>query len=473
LTTHQQNFKKLNKKIEVFEIMEGYHKDKFPSNFLQSNKKNSFIFLSWIVFLFSTFLLGGGQTKPNLQFTIIFFFGAVLSGVLVFDWKQTSFSSLSFAEKVALSFVVAVPVMQLVPLPPAVWQCFEGRSVEHILRSLTGNESGYFPMTLSPADTTQYLLALLILFGSFLAVRTFTLRERQLAIHAVTGLAGVTVLVGMLQVASNGAVLEFYFNSHRGYLLGFFANRNHTGLFLAIGIICLVNSLFSLGKGGNSRIVFGALGILFLISGIAATGSRMGLALGLVATLMAILIHWRPTSEKNRKVITVVVGVGIIAALSLASSSVFNRTVDRFDNVNVDQRWQIWPNSVSLGHSYAPVGVGIGGFEGAYAKQEKLVEVRPEYVNNVHNDYIEIFVEAGWLGIFVFALVIVVIALAAFRVFRFEAGIERNQRLCSALVLFLILLHSVVDYPMRRMFIASIAFFALACLLGSRSNSEA
>ncbi|TJW73199.1 MAG: O-antigen ligase family protein, partial [Mesorhizobium sp.] len=88
-------------------------------------------------------------------------------------------------------------------------------------------------------------------------------------------------------------------------------------------------------------------------------------------------------------------------------------------------------------------GVGFGNFQRAYQIYEKQEMIFKQYVNHAHNDYLEIAFEGGVLAVLLMALYFVMLFMALTRVRR-----DPLQKAAFLSVSFL-LIHSLVDYPLR------------------------
>jgi O-antigen ligase len=91
--------------------------------------------------------------------------------------------------------------------------------------------------------------------------------------------------------------------------------------------------------------------------------------------------------------------------------------------------------------------------------------VGPTYFNHAHNDYLELWLETGWLGAALLALFLVWFLLAAWRAWR--AGTALSQGASAAVLL--LLAQSAVDYPLRTETLA--VLFAFCCALLARPQS--
>jgi O-antigen ligase len=85
-----------------------------------------------------------------------------------------------------------------------------------------------------------------------------------------------------------------------------------------------------------------------------------------------------------------------------------------------------------------------------------------EYVNHAHNDYLEVALETGLPGILLLLAFLAWFALAALTAWRSSAE-GGNLARAATLVILVVLLHSLVDYPIRTAAVAAV--FAASCAL--------
>ncbi|MER8543502.1 O-antigen ligase family protein [Mesorhizobium sp. M1334] len=88
-------------------------------------------------------------------------------------------------------------------------------------------------------------------------------------------------------------------------------------------------------------------------------------------------------------------------------------------------------------------GVGFGNFQNAYQIYEREGMIFRQYVNHAHNEYLEIAFEGGVPAILLMAVYFVLLFAALVRVRR-----DPLQKAAFLSVSFL-LIHSLVDYPLR------------------------
>ncbi len=397
--------------------------------------------------------------------------------------------------------LVLLPLLQLVPLPPELWTLFPARHEIMAAMQLTSDSLPSMPLSLSPRDTWLSLLALLPPLALFLAVFQlgYTAR-RQLSLAIITfGL--ISVFLGLLQVGQGPASpLRFYEFTNPTEAVGFFANRNHYSallysvtLFAAAWLLAVLMDVEATTRRGSllptnfSPRNWASLKILLLAAGFtiitALVGaqlmarSRAGLGLTILA-LMGIylmsLLNSRQEREagarrkaKNRTS-TRVIWAGVALAVIFSAQFALFRLMERFDRpLAQDLRLTIAEVTQKAAKAAWPVGAGMGSFVPVYKKFEEAENLGPIYANHAHNDFLELWLEAGLFGFILLASFCAWYAVRTFQVWRHppagSQGIDHLLAQAATLVIALILLHSLVDYPLRTA--AMMALFAFACAL--------
>jgi len=431
-------------------------------------------FVAAVATLAAALLFGGAAADLGLAQMFVLTVGLV-AGFGLFAQKGMQEWHLPWPVLVAIVLMLAQPLIQLIPLPPDIWRAFPGRAAETAIIDLAGGGTLARPLALNPAVNLQLFTSLVVLVMFALTVARLSAANINRLFRVILGVALLQFLIGAVQFTTAGTTLDFFGNSHKGWLLGTFANRNHAGLFFACCILItagLSEGRRARAKGSSvalERLIFVALVSLWLLGAI-GTGSRTGFVLALLATALAAIIGLR--GAKLPLWAWLASAVGLVAAIAaVLMSARVQQLVDRYDAVGDDQRWSIWQNSLDIIASYMPWGGGFGSFIWVYNKSEPIDELIPTYVNNAHNDYLELLVEAGLPGALTLGIVFLLVIIAVIRGTRSrEPQIVRHSLVGGGIVL-LIACHSVVDYPVRRMAMAMVLFFAFGLLLrqfGSR-----
>jgi O-antigen ligase len=364
-----------------------------------------------------------------------------------------------------LSAVFAVPLIQLLPLPPSLWVELPGRAAVAESLSLAGAPLGWAPLTLTPGETVRS-------FTFLLYPAAVVLTARQLAPEAARGLVAATLGLTLLSLLLSGlqAVgpidnpLYFYGASDTASAPGLFANHNHqASLLLAAAPLSagLALGLSRTGENGRAGMVMLAAALGLLLVGLAVTRSRAGVLLAAPALLGALAVLWRGSASGRRVGLAAPVVIGVLVAGGLVYQMGLRAILERFETpAAVDARFSAIPAELEAARTYFPAGAGLGSFQRAYQAVEPLETLEPTFLNQAHNEYLEILIETGVLGSAVAVAFLGWYVLAASRVW---ASPSRQAHLARAatIVIGVLLAHSAVDYPLRTHALAGV--FALAC----------
>ena len=417
--------------------------------------------------LIAALIFGGASQKNPIGLMVVELAGIAALAPAVLRLSRLQISRAAMAAMVILGLLVALPVVQLAPLAPSVWEHLPGRGPLAQATALIGLPKAWRSMSLAPDETARAVLYLLAPAGMFLAALQCGWRQRQWLVGAALGVALFSLAVGAIQVAGGEAgPLHLYANAAIGLPSGFFANRNHQSAFM-VAAIALAASLSDSGSqpAGRSRrsLVVLILMLLFAV-GAAATLSRAGVLM-IGPMFVGALLASRPMARSAGGIVPIgVIAVAVVGAVLMVLALKGGVIFDRFENGAAGGgRLGLLPDVLSLGRSMQPLGSGVGSFDLVYRAHEPLELIDPFYLNHVHNDYVEGWLEAGWPAIALLGGFAVWWGLSAFtRWFgpdRPGAAFARS----GTLITVALLLHSTVDYPLRTPALA--VLFALACAL--------
>ena len=354
-----------------------------------------------------------------------------------------------------------VGLLSLIPLTPSLWTALPLR--DQILSGfqLIGMQPPAIPLSLAPPSTIWSLLSLLPPAAMFLIV------------------ASLSIVLGAFQLLGGPeSPLRPYAVTNAGSPVGFFANVNHEATLL---LCCLPFIAFLAGRAAGRRsrskrsggaILSVALG-LFLVVGIAISGSSAGYGLFLPAALASLLIYRRAVVGRiawpwTAGMAAILVVFAIVAVRGPLSSEAFEGDLS---NQPTSRRVLAATTTRAIADSF-PAGTGLGTFSTVYRRYENPDRVTRQYANHAHNDYLEIALELGIAGLLLVLAFIAWWAAALVRVWRSEvpgAGMAR----AASVAIGVVLLHSIVDYPLRTAAIAAVVGFACALLVpASRREVE-
>jgi O-antigen ligase len=366
-----------------------------------------------------------------------------------------------------LAAILAVPLLQLIPLPPGVWTSLPGRETFAEGYRAAGMALPSLPLSLSRDDTVNAALALLPGAAMFLAVATLDERSRRLFIPWILAVVALSVILGMAQIADGrDSALRLYVTTNASAAVGFFANRNHQAALLVTAVpLVAVWIRRQLKRGGRRQPLYLGLGLglgAALVAGIAVADSRAGLMLIVPALAGALLIIFGARMPRLSVRLMLAVGVALVLGVLLARmTGMFHKMADLPPALQGELRLQVAPTIIKAALEYTPFGSGLGTFDPVY---RMLEEVRSNaFLNHAHNDYLEIWLETGVFGPLLLSLFLGWFTHAATRAWRRAEGNDLSRG--ATVVIGLLLVHSLVDYPLRTAAMSVIFAYACGCLV--------
>lgn len=410
-------------------------------------------FATLFLFVLMCCLLGGTGSSLSLAMMIVLFFGSLCMAAAIYRKKPEEWQAVPRHAILLVAVIWLFPVLHLIPLPPAIWENLPGRAFAEAVRGAVGQADGWQGMSIGSSDTWVSVFGVTTFAIVFFSSLVMNNRQMRALLWLLCGIAFANILVGAFQVASGGQMFDFYNSGHRANLIGFFPNRNHTALFLSAAMpLFTYLAMTATGKARAYRHYVAGVGVLVLFTGVLGTTSRAGLGMGAVGLFASILmLPIRSRFLQSKKSVAIAGLVTLAAITPILMSERLANVLQRFDTVSSDLRWGIWVQSWEVAKSYLPIGSGFGTYRLAYDPLEPLAMVSPQFVNNAHNDYLELLIEGGIPAV---AMLLCVLAAIAVRAVKLAPGIWREGlvSIYTPAILFLIMLigHSVVDYPIRR-----------------------
>lgn len=379
-------------------------------------------------------------------------------------WRPERLRALPALQKAALAGLVLLPLLYLVPLPPALAALAPGRA-DHVaaLALATDGRLGA-PRTLSlyPLETLSGLLKLLLPVAVFLAASVLPTRRLQQLALLVTGMAGVQAVLGLLQYGGGLEVQGLV--AGESSAVGTYTSRNNFAGFLLLALMPVLALLvLAVGRreagaiSARQRVAFwssvrghrafghAALALLLLL-GIVFSRSRAGIALTMLGVvLVAVLLSRRIGGRSGR-----FGPVGAVAsmALGLAVAIGLAPVLQRFtlQDPAADGRWTIFAGTLDGIARFFPVGAGPGTFQEAFFPFQDSAHAA-YLINQAHNSYLEWVFDGGLPALLLVATLLFVYVARWFGLWvAQEWGEFRYLQVGCGLGLGLMLLHELVDY---------------------------
>lgn len=417
-------------------------------------------------YLFACLLLGGsgqGVWGPLLL---------QLCGVVLLVWAFWSGPLQPLGQSARqLGWIMAAAVLlivvQLLPLPPAMWTLLPGRLAVVENFNLLGEPLPWLPISLSPFEGLAAALGLippLALLAAILRLGAF--KPGWLALAIVAG-AILNILLGALQISTGR--YYFYPYSTVGSAAGFFANGNYLGTLLLASIpFLMAQTAHGLRERRSHRKRVGSAGLalaplLVLVLGLAISKSMAALLLTVPVALASSLLLMKNDKRRWGVVGLLAGGCALLAVLGYSQLPALN---DPNNALSAGIRRHLYGKSAEIAWELFPFGSGLGSFPRVYALHEDAGIFFGALVNHAHNDFLEIAVEGGLAGL------LIVGAFGWWWVHRLLAiwrspassPFERAATVASATIL----AHSLVDFPARTMAVAAVLATAVALMAEPR-----
>lgn len=374
----------------------------------------------------------------------------------------------------AVLLLLVVGVGQIVPLPPAIWRELPGRDVPAMVLDSLGEGQSWLPLSLAPEDTRLTILTWLPPITIFIATMMLSISERRQLARIVVSVAAASSVVGLLQRSFGPSFMLYDPGGGSDRLPGLFANINHQALFLACAVALLPSVLVYRRVQSVIHRVWPAAFWCLALLGTLVTASRAGLLLFAMASILtALRLRQRGSNSSTflsfswpkASIFLMVVSAGVVAASSYRA----DQLMARFVQLGEDARYDFWKASLSAIKAYFPEGAGLGTFEAVFQVTEPLETIREFLVNHAHNDIIEVAFETGLCGMLAMAIFVVWVGVRTARICNLHNW-RSSASLSASIIVWLVLLHSLVDYPLRTEAIGCV--FAFACALVVRDRDD-
>ncbi|PZF78776.1 hypothetical protein DK847_02980 [Aestuariivirga litoralis] len=424
-------------------------------------------------------IVSGGSSQADSWAFLLF--RLICIGILGVALLRLLSTKLARTEVLALLLViaaVALVALQLVPLPFALFESLPGRAPIAKIFSIAGIPPQMMPMTLSPEATLACILTLLPPIAFFVALLTSGQRARWMLVGAILLGSIANTFLGLaqrLQGAKGG--LYLYDMPFYGSATGFFSNRNNFAMLLCVAIPLTWALTQKLIRGRVlppvAALAGGAVMMLIILMGLAASGSRSGILLGMLAlTLSTLMVLVTPQGSDRgarrgqRAKMSVFAILGAAFIIGQFGMTGLLRIAD--SDPLTDSRSLMRRTTISAAAEYFPLGSGFGTFRPVYGMHEQPSAMERTYVNHAHNDWLELWLEGGVPAAILMACFLALFAYQTLRVWN-PRGAYAEQVLprAASIVALVLMLHSLVEFPLRMPSLACIFAGMMAILMAA------
>jgi O-antigen ligase len=426
------------------------------------------------IFLVVDLMFGGASRADALSQPVVRLAAVALLGIALIQLTAEGWRLIRLPTLLLLA-VAAVMLLQLIPLPPSLWAQLPGRTLYLEALNVANIAPVWRPISLTPDLTLNSLLAVLPPLAALLALGTIDQSLHRLLIPLLLVAIVVSSLIGLLQIS--GGIPYFYGITNEGSAVGIFANRNHQAAFVALGFPLLACWAALPHPDPGYRRLRSWLALCMAVSifpVLLVTGSRAGLGLGAMGILIALVLPLgrrrpqpagRPGYERMIQIGVLILGLAVVAAFWIfARDAAFERLLKGEDN---ELRVDLLPTFGRIIRDYFPFGSGFGSMDTVFRSYEPDAALQATYLNHAHNELAELLMEGGLLAAAVLAAFAAWLVRQLLRLW--TRAPERTGDLVGrtgTAVAMMLLAASIVDYPLRTPFLATV--MALACVWMAR-----
>lgn len=431
-------------------------------------------------YLAACLLLGGASAAGVVANGVVQVAGVAAACVALAAGTMPRLERRAFAPLLLVLGTAVLLMLELVPLPPAVWTMLPGRAAVAGDFALARLALPWLPVSLHPDGTLVALGALIPAAAVLLLGYATPYRVRITAAVVLVVVAAVSVLLGVTQrLGGAESPLYLYAFTNRGGPTGFFANSNHLATLELVAIpfsaALMTGAHHRAGteRRHGRRIAFGAVAVLLAL-GVIAGRSAAGQLLLLPVAAASFLLFQRAERIRWRRwqVRAGLAGMLVAVPLGIAAVATVNHLGAEADALDPHMRRTAIATTLRAALDHLPLGSGGGSMPLVYPLYEDPAAARAQFLNHAHSDVAEVLLEHGLPGL---ALMIAGVALwvgCGRRLWRRDAaGDVRGDavRLSLARAGFVavgaVLAHSVVDYPLRTAAIMAATGFAALMMI--------
>jgi O-antigen ligase len=277
-------------------------------------------------------------------------------------------------------------------------------------------------------------------------------------------------LLGFAQAgAGEHSRLRPYAYHHPIGAIGTFANRNHFADLMAMLVplaLAFAFATHSARQLPRAAIWFAVAVVLFLASALSFSRAGIVLTAASSAIVFIALLKTGAASQRRHVLPILAIGIAVLAVAVYAWDGIANRLAQ---DPLADLRWQYLDYGLDAARAWLPWGSGFGGFREVYAPFEPVIAMQQSHALHAHNDLLEVAIEAGVPGLILiggFLLLLFQSSFSAFRKLRVRGAFSAIIP-AAAVAVFVPLVHSFVDYPLRTLSVATVFAILLAVLLAA------
>ena len=306
--------------------------------------------------------------------------------------------------------LLALVVLQLVPLPPPLLRLVSPGSWSFYGDSLLVPLAAWRPISVSPPDTLRglaFLAAFALLHLAVFREMTEAPWRRRLVLTVVGAGLAITVVALLQAVSPEPRKIYGLWRPRWDWaVFGPYVNRNHFASYLvmatplAIGLVLeSITALraawerrrrgwLALGESEGTAVVRGSAVVMVLVAGLLAAGSR-----GAVSAFLGSAVLLPLAARRRRATALAVVALAGLGALWIG----FGGVVSAFAARGIKgSRLDLWLDILPMVPRFPVLGAGWNAFATAYPWYRTLPG--PDWIGEAHNDYLQALTDGGLVG---------------------------------------------------------------------------
>lgn len=381
-----------------------------------------------------------------------------------------------------LIFIVLSPLIYLIPIPQGIWETLPGHPayIEPLNWLLKHDQTPWLSLSIVPLKTLHAFIALIPLVAIFLATASLSSKKQLRLAYVFLGIAAIQAIIGLIQYGNPTATWLFFEFTNEGNAQGTYLNRDHfsalmhISLPMAIGLVaCNIGRKEKESRGANTvslllnKVLIFSVAVMLILLGGVFSRSRAGVFLIIVAIILSLALFSKHIGGRRSAGLAATIGtLGLGSAISIGLIPVLNRFI--VISPMEDLRWTLFADAISGIKTFFPFGSGPGTFQDVYRTLQPVE--RLNFVNHVHNDYLELIFEMGVIGILLLILLLVSYIRGWVNMKNYSWGNYRFIKVAAGIGLFLMSLHSLVDFNMHTPANAVFISVLLALFLSTQKN---
>lgn len=427
-------------------------------------------------------VFGGASREGHLAHGVLQAIAGIGLAGLVISWPPRRLLGRATPPAAILVGIAVLGLLQCVPTPPAFWQALPARSEIALGFYNLNLEAPMLSVSLDIEETLTTIGYILTpLFVLILGVRIGASSLGAVMPWYMCFVGLVSVSFGLCQVLLGlDSELYLYEFSNRGFPLGFFSNINHQSSLLLVVLpfpFFLFSELMKNWKGSDTEIavsiVVGAI-LLAVAVGVFAAGSVAGYCLFVVVVFFSMFAtrQRKGTDTKHVPRFPLLIGFVFGGLLVATSPMLEGLGVTSFKD-GPDTRLSVWTMTLNAAMDHWVFGTGLGTYESVIPLYEDPISVTSKFVAKAHNDYLQFFMETGLIGVLLISSALIWFVRISYSTWgKNERGTGATLRKIAVVSVLVIVLHSLVDYPVRTPSIAALVAACMALVVAPREPSS-